>query len=193
MERLNVVTAGSRLNLLNSVNESLSLLEDFEVLWYLVLDSRYIQENQINPNYNYLTHLGSVDNGDFGGAYQKNHALDQINDGWVYFLDDDNTIHPAFGPILSNAIKDNPAANCFVFDQELPNLSIRRVPDPYTVRIAGIDLAQYVFKRSIIGDSKFPLGTRACDYYFYNSIRDKDDCVIIRIPVVCTYYNFLKR
>ncbi|HLA41691.1 MAG TPA: hypothetical protein VJ417_16930, partial [Candidatus Glassbacteria bacterium] len=78
-----------------------------------------------------LAWLISVDGGEYPesrvGNAQKNRALEHIGneaESWVYFLDDDNLIHPKFFPAIAQAIHDGPGRRGFIFSQDC-NLFIR--------------------------------------------------------------------
>ncbi|MFX6023705.1 hypothetical protein ABTF26_21955, partial [Acinetobacter baumannii] len=46
------------------------------------VDGKWIYQERVAPGH------------DYGGAPQRNRALNLIKDGWVYILDDDNKLHP---------------------------------------------------------------------------------------------------
>jgi hypothetical protein len=64
-------------------------------------------------------HAETIDGGraDCSGAIQKNKALELIQEGWIYVLDDDNKIHPDFNKSLKEAIFFFPKSEIFVFNQ----------------------------------------------------------------------------
>jgi hypothetical protein len=164
---LHVVTPCSRPGNLPHVAESLKLLDGFRVAWHVV----YSQ------------------GGTLGGP-ERNEGIEAVTDpdAWVYFLDDDNAIHPDLSRSLLRAVKEHPAAVGFVFGQE-------RADQPMPANVfpgpAEIDTAQFVFRRSAIGNVRWDDNGRLGDYRFFKSIRAADPGDVIAIPESVTYWNAL--
>ena len=80
-----------------------------------------------------------------GGQALKNAMLDGIDDGWVYILDDDTTMHPEL--LAKVASYDAPAV---VVSQRGSGLQAK----PGHVHIGAIDAGQAVMRREVIGDKR---------------------------------------
>jgi hypothetical protein len=159
-----------------TVDEALRIIESDE---FAFLDERWI-------------HVCYAKGG-VSGNLQRNLALSNITKGWVYFLDDDNLMHPEFFNTINTLINNyGDVTDCIFFSQQLPNGTIRKV-QPDTVKVNFIDQAQFIIKREMIGDLRY-VQKYAADgiliqqifnsnpldkFYFFNEF-----------PV--TYYNRLK-
>lgn len=88
------------------------------------------------------------------GNGQRNAALDKINDGWIYFLDDDNLMHPDFCAGLIRAMRDEPSKLAFAFHQQVEPHNVRRAY-PDEMRVNHIDIGQICIKRDLIGACRF--------------------------------------
>ena len=72
-----------------------------------------------------------------------------IRDGFVYFVDDDNILHPNFYTKVFKLYADNPDSRGFIFSQwvggkDFSGLDVR-VGSEENVKVGSIDLAQYMF------------------------------------------------
>jgi len=131
----------------------------------------------------------SVEGSRFGNA-QRNLALDAIGDGWVYFLDDDNAIHPDFYRLLLAAMKAQPAKLAFAFDQEL---SIgHRHASPESMLVNCIDMAQVCIRRDLIGALRFQLHPYNADGRFIEALHTHAPRAWGFIPATMAYYNHLR-
>ena len=170
MNILNVITACSR-------PENLPLLEEslgpgkilFELHWLVIHDTGQIESRV--------------------GNAQKNEALGTIDAGWVYFLDDDNLMHPRFFPAIDQAIHDAPGWRGFIFSQDC-ELFIRRA-SPETVRVDHIDIAQFVLQRDLIGERRFALPAYNSDGMLIEAIYGEHPGEIAFIDQVLCFYNRL--
>ena len=171
MNILNVITACSRPENLPLLEESLEPGKaSFELRWLVIHDTGEVESRV--------------------GNAQKNEALEMIDSGWVYFLDDDNLIHPKFFPAIAQAIHDGPGRRGFIFSQDC-NLFIRRA-SPETVRVDRIDLAQFVLRRDLIGSWRFDLPTYNSDGMLIEGLYQKHAGEFTFIDQVLCYYNRLR-
>lgn len=98
---------------------------------------------------------GDPDGRAVGGQALKNAMLDEIADGWVYILDDDNLLHPGLPAALARLVADRPEVRLAVVAQELPGGAVRR-PAPDAMRVDGVDAAQLLIRRDAIGGYRIP-------------------------------------
>lgn len=124
------------------------------------------------------------------GYGQRNHAIDRITDGWLYFLDDDNLIHPALAD-LGQLIRENPNKRAFAFDQEHIDGWIRTV-SPETMKVNHVDMAQVAIRRDLIGDDRFPLQFYNGDGMFIQNAYEKAPDDWLFEHRVMSYYNALR-
>lgn len=114
----------------------------------------------------------------------KNQMVDDIQDGWVWILDDDTSVHP---DIFLEFEKD---INCdaFVVCQKRADGRIL-IASPENNRVDHIDSNQAIIRRSTIGDHRMT-EDYAGDGYFLEAVLK--DCNYIRYSdkILC-YHNML--
>lgn len=178
--RLNIVSPCCRPenlpNMLKSIN--LDLIEK----WYIIYDARHVPFQKIfdHPK---IVEMECHEEGVVGHQI-RNMALDIIQHGLVYFLDDDNIIHPYFWEVASNFIE----GLVYTFDIVHSN-GIKRIGDtPFT---NFIDTAQYVFDIKLV-HTRFDVTDYRSDGHFIKSIVMKDHTKWRYIPKIASYYNYVK-
>jgi hypothetical protein len=87
-----------------------------------------------------------------GGQRLKNEMLDQIEDGWVCFLDDDTTMHPEFLQRMADAVAD---AGAVVVSQQRQSGQVLTA-DPAHLRVGCVDIGQAFIARALIGTNRIP-------------------------------------
>ena len=159
--------------------------------WYIVYDtSKDRSYEHIFHNYQKISEH-NIDGTPFNsksGNYQRNYALNLIKEGYVYFLDDDNLIHPDFFTELDF----NTPNKLYTFDQFLrkkdENNIIYRKGN--VLRTNHFDMAQFCFDISI----------KPKNLLFENTLYAADGKLIeeldevckdnhIYIPKILCYYN----
>lgn len=194
---INIITRCTNTNNLLKVRDSI-ITNKFEVKWWVVFDTRLIkdidaellstlQEDKVN-----ILFYKGVD-GDFAHTI-LNKIIDKIKSGYVYFLDDDNIIHPSFYESISKSISNKYSG--YIFNQKIggkdfTGLDIREAK-PENVKVQHIDMAQFILDRKLIGDIRFiPMDYKA-DGYFIEEIYNKNKEKFFFINEELCYYNFLK-
>lgn len=209
---LNVITAGSRIENLYKIEHNLKTrIKDFETRWYVIFDRQRMYCNV--PTDLDFYHVEVVDGNtpDCSGAIQKNKALDIIEEGWIYALDDDNKIHPEFNKALREAMFFFPKAEGFVFTQithQGKRRILAQVPMKQNVvvlweknqmkiqntypEMGPIDAGQYIVNASMVKkyNARYKPFVYDSDRYFFNSLYNKPGIIYIDRPVV--YYNALR-
>lgn len=123
-----------------------------------------------------------------GGNTAKNFAIDKIENGWVYQLDDDNLLHPKFIQKTIEYITTYPDKKCFIFSQNK-----RYYPKTAEdIKCGIIDTAMYILDISFIGDARIP-ESYGGDGIFIEEIfkKNPNECLIID-EVLC-FYNILEK
>jgi hypothetical protein len=187
--KLTIVTAVSRGENLPLIEKNLSIVKPlFDVSWCCVLDKAKVKLHQITVTPNILA---EADGGD-DGSTPKNVAISLIRDGWIYFLDDDNLIHPNFPLAAREAILVNPSKKCFVFAQAWWDDTHRLDAGP--IRCGNIDTACFLLHRSVIAEAKWSLfpHEKSSDFNFINPIWQRVPDDFLFINEVCAYYNKLR-
>ncbi len=194
---INIITRCTNTNNLLKVRDSI-ITDKFEVKWWVVFDTRLIKD--IDAELLSTLQEDKVDilfykgvEGDFAHSI-LNKILDKIKSGYVYFLDDDNIIHPNFWESISKNISTKYSG--YIFNQKIggkdfTGLDIREAK-PENVKVQHIDMAQFILDRKLIGSSRFiPMDYKA-DGYFIEDIYNKNKDKFLFIDEELCYYNFLK-
>jgi cephalosporin hydroxylase len=194
-----VVTAVSRPERLTAVGYSLRPLERyFRVRWVLVADEGKTTAQAVAlgvPEFlREWMHILSAPPDGFGIA-QKNTALECVAatypDGWVYTLDDDNAVHPAFPAAAAGAVRCFAAADVLVFGQATADGSHRLDAGP--VEWGKIDTASYLVRAAAVGDARYRrhAGAIGDDYQFISQIFKRIPERFRYVHRRCTYHNKL--
>jgi len=177
-----VITPASRPQFLAQIMES---VQREGVKWKLMLDSQFFgMAIKGFPGRAYKKPEGSV-----LGNHFKNLALDQIHDGWLYVLDDDNQVHADFFDEIEKAIEENPDKSVISFNQQIDPTSIRR-GDKY--QTGKIDQAQYIVKREFVGNLRYEQSYTA-DGTFIEALHKKDPDAFLYIDKVLCHYNYFRK
>jgi hypothetical protein len=87
-----------------------------------------------------------------GGQRLKNEMLDQIEDGWVCFLDDDTTMHPEYLRRMAEAVK---TAGAVVVAQQRQNGMVLTAAQEH-LKVGAVDIGQAFISRPLIGTHRIP-------------------------------------
>lgn len=191
MPKLTIITACSRPDNLETLAESILPGRDlFDITWRVVFDGMKVQPRPL-PLGGAVATI-AVCKQSVVGNYQKNEGLNSTKDGWVYFLDDDNIIHPDFFPAIRRAIEETDAS-AFVFGQAGGVSAETANPCPEHMHVDMIDLAQICLTRDLIGERRFQLNAYNADGLLYQQLYAAfpRDFVFINRPLC--YYNHLGR
>lgn len=194
MHYLTIVTALSRpMNLPFLLSSVEMLLPDFSLRWAIIhspssgcsaggmSSSRdWILEAVVKPN-------------DPGGYTQKNIGIDlALRPGWIYFLDDDNLIHPDFPSALSAAIWSHPAARGFAFHQIRRNGQHYLRSSPSNCSRGRIDQGNFCFHTDAIGAIRHREMGRQLDGIFFEAVYATCKDQFVFLDCTATYYNALR-
>ena len=178
---LHIITACSRPQNLHRIAQSINIPRR-SFRWHIVFDKEI---NSVPKNlipelaliYYHKNPLSVV------GHAQRNYALQHINDGLIYFLDDDTIFHPDLYQAIAKLKND------FIhFDQAHPN-GTKRIGG--TVEVNHIDTGSAVVQRRLIGDTRFRTDKYNADGYFWKDISHKAVNAIY-IPKSLSFYNYLE-
>jgi len=150
---LNIITPCSRPENLLIIADSIKIPKE-RYRWIVVFDSESLPNPDLIPDvcecYT-IKDLKSI----LGNA-QRNYALDLVEEGHVYFHDDDTTMHSD----LWENIKD--LDNDFIsFSQANNDGSFRLMGE--VIDIGYIDSHNFIVSRELIGDSRFRLNEYVAD------------------------------
>ena len=178
MIKLNIITRCTRPDFLEKVKKSIFTTILFDIKWWVVFDTRVIKDIDADFLSN-LQLLGGEaifmrgENGDMAHSLLSK-VIDKIQEGFVYFLDDDNILHENLYDTIHKKIIENPDKKGFIFSQKISGkdftgLDIREAK-PENTRVQHIDMAQFLLKRDLIGNERFVSGDYKADGYFIEKI-----------------------
>jgi hypothetical protein len=163
---LNIITPCSRPENLLKISESINIPKQ-NYRWIVVYDMDKLPNKKLIPE-NCESHLYS-EIGSVVGHAQRNYAINMVRDGYIYFNDDDTTIHPE----LWSNIKDI-ECDFISFIQLEKNGNLRLMGD--TIEVSKIDSHNFIVKREIVGESKFIIDKYDADGYFAKECYIKSNC-----------------
>jgi hypothetical protein len=122
-------------------------------------------------------------NAGVSGNPQRNYGMTLVDDGFIYFLDDDNIVHPEFGSIISQL-----QCRCFyTFDQQRRNSILRG----HTIKVGRIDTAMFIIHKQHIKDITWITSRYNADGVFIRDIAHRNNGAHIYLNKVGCYYNFI--
>ena len=181
MTHLHIVTPCTRPQNISWIEWSLNI-PDTQYTWWIVCDAPKLP--QMDWPLRSQPRFIRDKNSRWGNA-QRNLALDQIADGWVYFLDDDTFLHPNLWPLIQNS-----EADFIHFRQEHAGGKLRLKAQE--VSSGKIDSGCFVAKRSVIGDIRWELGAYDADGKFAQEVYARAQSREYH-PVVASVYNAIDK
>lgn len=160
--RIHVLTAVTRPENLTAVGLSLRdaiVRADADVVWHLRFD----------PGHEHV-----------GGQGVKNALLDEVSDGWVWFLDDDTLVHPDLFTHLDQ-IHD-----AVVFSMRYGDGVLDAAPK--NAKHGAIDIGQVILSRSLVGKERIQ-ELYDGDGHFLEYLLRREDVNVLYVPEILTYYN----
>ena len=181
MNELTIITPCSRPQNLPLLFESLefSLIKN----WLIIYDST---KGEIPPQFKHpqITELNEDRTG-LSGNTQRNRGIENTPSGLIYFLDDDNVIHPNFWNILPRF--SNEELNLFQIEghPQTDSLNLRN-PGPGT-----IDTSMYCVDRKLVGNTRWLPHLYAADGVFAETLYCKKTNSLKIFDEKSAYYNYL--
>jgi len=153
-------------------------------LWWVGLDAKVEKEVIVEK----AKIVKSPYSGNFGNM-TRNYVMENLqadDSDWVYFLDDDNVVHPEWLEGVSDHLKNN---NFIVWGQLHKNGQIRLKPvtEP---RVNRIDTACFMIRWEILKNFRFHESAYAADGILAEKIYDKVGCT--KLDKYLCYYNFIR-
>jgi glycosyltransferase involved in cell wall biosynthesis len=200
MNILNIITRCTRPENLYKVKESIFNSNNlFKINWFIVFDTNCITkiDSEILSDFSQVSQLRFIKGvtGDFGHQL-INTCLDEIRDGWVYVLDDDNLLHEDFYEDINSAILNFEDKRGFIFNQKVggrdfSGLDIRE-SNHQNIKVGSIDMAQFILRRDLIGDRRLESGKYVADGIFIQNLFEESKDDFIFINKVLSYYNAIE-
>jgi predicted O-methyltransferase YrrM len=175
-----LITPSCRLENIDVIYKSLNF--NYIEKWIIVYDGSKVNEI---PQNNFNDKVVEYINNDPGksGNPQRNYALTLVEPGkTVYFLDDDNLIHPDFYCLLNSGIIDSDKLYSF-------NQTGRLIGD--NLKIGNVDTAMVLFNSSLFGFKNIQWETNKyeADGIYISEIYSKNNYSWVFINNDLCYYN----
>ena len=162
-----------------------SQFEDFT--WIIVYDSDTVPNTFEDER---ILQYAITSKVSVSGNAQRNFGLDivrdQFTDSYVYFLDDDNILHPSF-----RSVYDNITHEVTAFSSEKRDGSrFMTVESKNAFQSQSIDTANVILSARIAIRYNWILSLYGADGYYFANFRDNPS--IAFVPGVHAYYNYLR-
>jgi glycosyltransferase involved in cell wall biosynthesis len=193
--KLTIITPFSRKSeYLNTINDDLGKLSDvLNITWFIIYQHNLeneIEEWNIKSNkYDNLTVCtvkGSTEKSYYGNSY-RNQGIklsEEDKDNWVYFIDDDNTIHPNFTDVLE-ILKDIKEDVLF-FGQINPDQTIRL--QPTQIKVGNVDTAMFIVRSNVMKKYEWKEEHYTADGILSEEMYENESCKIVYTPY--SFYNY---
>ncbi len=140
MDKLTIITPCIRYQNLIKISETIPK----GVRWIVIFDANVLPDKKYIPNNAEIYTLKAPTR----GYPQSNLGIDKVDDGLIYFLDDDTLFHSG----LIKKLSDVGDFDFIHFNQSFPD-GRKRVGGE--VKVGKIDKGSFVIKRSLIGNDRF--------------------------------------
>ena len=131
--------------------------------------------------------------GDFGHTL-LNRVIDQITDGWIYILDDDNQLHSNF---FNRIDEISTTKKAIVFNQRIDGKDFTgqeiRWARPENMATSKVDSAQYLLHRDVIGDIRLQAGNYIADSIWAEEIWKANSEEFFFLNEELCYYNYFSQ
>ena len=180
--KLTLITPSYRFNNLLEIKKSIN----FEYIeeWIIVYDGSKINENpnlfENQENNKIKEYIYNCENEGISGNPQRNYALSKItnSDSLVYYLDDDNIIHPNLYRLL-NIVNNN---KIYTFNQH------NRIKGN-NINFCFIDTAMFIVPYNLCKNVKWILNEYGADGYYIKECYDTNKNIHVYIDNDLCYYN----
>jgi len=125
------------------------------------------------------------DDASISGNAQRNYGISLVKDGFIYFLDDDNIVHPNFWTIADSF--QLPYFYTFDQDRDKKGWILRG----NKIQVRWIDTAMYVVHKKHVGKIKWQLMEYKADGYFICDVLTNNSYFHNYIPKTAAYYNYI--
>lgn len=192
---LRIITPFSRTipnleGILTSINPSATTMVDWIIIAQHDLYEKALNwsDNTKKENLNIQVVKGETPSSYYGNSYRNQGIEIAINSSqsWVYFLDDDNAMHPHFWQFLDEA--DSHEKDLIFFSQVFPDGQIRLRPE--NIGVGGIDTAMILVRSNAIKDIRWKVDHYTADGMFAEDLAKINQYVRLENPL--SFYNFLR-
>jgi O-antigen biosynthesis protein len=194
--KLNIITRCSRTHLLPQVKNSIDFHHpNIEVEWHIIFDTSVLKDislSLIQELKNKQTKFHFIEGKPGDLLYpQSMEVINKIYIGFIYYLDDDNILHPNFLNTLSTFTDKD---KIYVVDQFVDCKDFTgveyRIAEPENMRVQGVDIAQIIFPRHVFDSYEFK-GDYCADGILIEQLHTEHPEYFEYISETLSYYNSL--
>lgn len=189
---INVITPCTRVDNLWKIYDSINFPN---YRWLVVFDGKHISSIPPDLPPTVEPYIVTDDIGIMGNS-QRNYGIDLVEDGWVYFLDDDTVIHPHLYSTVEPLLHTH---DFIYFGQCYNSLTTHEGKWIYTTRLDGkqieqgwLDSGMYLTHYSLIGDYRWIPDIDESDGIWGETMYDRSTNPIWVSGFLC-WYNMLDR
>jgi len=182
LNKLTIITPSYRINNLLEIKKSINF--DYIEEWIIVYDGSKIIDNphlfENQENNKIKEYVYKCEKGGISGNPQRNYALSQIKnpDALIYYLDDDNIIHPNLYKLL-NIINNN---KIYTFNQ------YNRIKGD-NINVYNIDTAMVIIPYNLCKNIRWILNKYEADGFYIKECYDENKNKHIYVDNDLCYYN----
>jgi len=182
INKLTLITPSYRFNNLLEIKKSINFeyIDEWIIVYdgSKVIDNPHLFENQENNKIK--EYVYKCENGGISGNPQRNYSLSKITnqDALLYYLDDDNIIHPNLYRLLNIINNDK----IYTFNQ------YNRINGD-NINIGSIDTAMVIIPYNLYKDVRWIIYKYEADGYYIKECYDKNKDIHIYIDNDLCYYN----
>lgn len=192
--KMTIITPCCRPHKLPSVYAAMAHAFDFVEEWIIVYDGTKVEVNPNqfadNPKISEYVFRGPG----VSGNPQRNFALDKVSNWktWVYFLDDDNVVHPRLFDMVQKVFT---AGHVYSFNQMRPGRVLLR---GNCYKVSSIDTAQVLVWGELMSDMRWEPGSETDtqidtgDGKFIEALHGRHGDKFVFVDKILAYYNQLR-
>lgn len=202
--KIHIITRSTRLQNLKTVKESIfkNIPTGLNIEWHVVFDTNSLKDidaellSDLKDNStNYYFEKGDA----VGMLYpQCSNIISKLQDGWFYFVDDDNIMHEGFYDYFLEVSSKNPDKKVHVVSQNVDKKDFTRLKyrmaDSLNMCVGGVDLAQYIVDIEVHNKYEYTFLPDYCaDGIFISKVHsDHPEWFTFTLSEL-SHYNFLQK
>lgn len=194
-QKFHVITRCTRQENLETIYESL-FDNWYDITWHIIFDCRKIKDldaELLSKIKNKKVQFYFIQSTKDDYLYPQCHkAIDEIKDGYIIFLDDDNIIHPEYFNEMTKIIDGQ--HKIYVVDQYIGGKDFTgletRIASQENNKLKGVDIGQLTFHVSVLKKYRFREGYQA-DGQLVEEIMKENPEYFRYINKTLSYYNYI--
>jgi glycosyltransferase involved in cell wall biosynthesis len=194
--KINIITRCSRVHYLSQIKKSIDFQHlQIKVEWHIIFDTSVLKDislSLIQELKNNQTKFYFLEGKPGDLLYpQSMEVINQIDSGFIYYLDDDNILHPNFLNTLSTFTDKDKiyVVNQFINCKDFTGVEYR-IAEPKNMKVQGVDIAQVIFPRHVFHSYEFK-GNYCADGILIEQIHNEHPEYFKYISETLSYYNLL--